>query len=297
MRIVYIGTVELSAGMLNKAIDIKADIVGVITKKEPGLNSDYADLSGIAKRYDIPYRYEDDVNRRDCLEWIRSLRPDIIFCFGFSQILKRDILNIPSRGVIGYHPALLPQNRGRHPIIWALALGLEKTGSTFFFMDEHPDSGNIVDQEEVPISYEDNARSLYDKLAKITEGQIERLCMKLRDGKFRGAAQDDARANYWRRRYKRDGEIDFRMGKKDIYNLVRALSRPYVGAHLIYNASEIKVWSAREAQYEASNVEYGKVLDADKNGVLVKCHDGAVLLTEHEFEKLPKIGDYLCQTK
>ena len=29
-------------------------------------------------------------------------------------------LDIPKYGVVGYHPSLLPRNRGRHPIIWLL---------------------------------------------------------------------------------------------------------------------------------------------------------------------------------
>ena len=60
------------------------------------------------------------------------MRPDIIFCFGWSRLIKEELLKIPKKGVVGYHPAMLPKNRGRHPLIWALALGIKTTGSTFF---------------------------------------------------------------------------------------------------------------------------------------------------------------------
>ena len=81
-------------------------------------------------------RYVDDVNSKDNYNWIKSLNPDIIFCFGWSNLLKKDILTLAPMGVLGFHPSKLPQNRGRHPLIWALALGLKKSASTFFFMDE-----------------------------------------------------------------------------------------------------------------------------------------------------------------
>ena len=63
-----------------------------------------------------------------------------------------------------FSPGLTPQNRGRHPIIWTLALGLCETGSTFFFMDEGADSGDILSQKKITILPEDNAGSLYQKL-------------------------------------------------------------------------------------------------------------------------------------
>ena len=86
------------------------------------------------------------------------------------------MLTLPSLGLVGYHPALLPQNRGRHPIIWALALGLEETGSTFFFMDEGADTGDILSQRRVPITPEDDAGTLYDKLTTTALDQINAFC-------------------------------------------------------------------------------------------------------------------------
>ena len=74
---------------------------------------------------------------------------------------------------MGYHPASLPENRGRHPIIWALALGLKKSASTFFFMEEGADDGDILSQKEFEILYEDDAKSLYEKVTDMALNQIE----------------------------------------------------------------------------------------------------------------------------
>lgn len=82
------------------------------------------------------YIYSIDINDNSSVKFIRECNPDIIYCFGWSQLIKSEILNIPKLGVIGNHPAELPKNRGRHPIIWALALGLKQTASTFFIMNE-----------------------------------------------------------------------------------------------------------------------------------------------------------------
>ena len=84
-------------------------------------------------------------------KWIQDLNPDLIFCLGWSSLLKRSTLDIPKFGVIGYHPSLLPKNKGRHPIIWALALGLKETGSTFFLMNEGVDTGKIINQKRLKL--------------------------------------------------------------------------------------------------------------------------------------------------
>ena len=76
-------------------------------------------------------------------------------------------------GVLGFHPSELPKNRGRHPLIWALALGLKKSASTFFFMDEGIDSGEILSQKIFDILSNDDAQSLYDKMSNNALQQIE----------------------------------------------------------------------------------------------------------------------------
>ena len=96
----------------------------------------------MCRKNNIPVRYTPSINSEEVIGWISDLAPDVIFCFGWSQLFKKKLLNIASLGVIGFHPALLPANRGRHPLIWSLILGLKETGSSFFFMDEGADSGD-----------------------------------------------------------------------------------------------------------------------------------------------------------
>lgn len=135
MKLFFIGTVEFSKKALNKLIELNADIVGVATKEHSAVNSDYADLSETCISHGIDYRYIENVNDKRTLDWVDELKPDVIFCFGWSQLIGNELLNSTPMGVVGFHPASLPKNRGRHPIIWALALGLKQTSSTFFFVD------------------------------------------------------------------------------------------------------------------------------------------------------------------
>lgn len=293
-KILFIGTVEFSYKALSALIENKFDIVGVLTKSESNFNSDYCDLTPLAKANNIPVFYRTNHNQDEIISFINSKNPDIIYCFGWSHILPKIILSIPKHGVIGFHPAELPNNRGRHPIIWALFLGLKQTASTFFIMDEGADTGDIISQEKINI-YEDNAFSLYNKIINVALKQIVSFTLELETKRaflFK-IKQDKKEGNSWRKRTKNDGKIDFRMTSRAILNLVNALSRPYIGAHLEFQEKEVKVWEVKEEKTNKLNHEPGKVLEVDGSDLIVKTYDGSIRIIDHEFNHLPLKGQYL----
>lgn len=294
IKILFIGTVNFSEKALCCLIDNKFDVIGIITKKESNYNTDFSDLSTLAKKNNIPviYRYEKNIN--DLINFIKKTNPDVIYCFGWSHILPSSILSIPKYGVVGFHPAELPNNRGRHPIIWALFLGLKQTASTFFLMDESADTGDIISQEKIRI-INDDAYSLYEKITKVALKQILIFTKELenRGLNISKIKQDKSIGNTWRKRNKNDGKIDFRMSNNAILNLVNALTKPYVGAHIEYLNEDVKIWKVKKEKYNKKNYEPGKVLDIEGNEIIVKTYDGAIRILLHEFVSLPKIGEYL----
>jgi methionyl-tRNA formyltransferase len=293
MRIIFIGTVEFSRLALERLVVRGAEVSGVCTLKGSSFNSDYADLSPLCSEHSIPLMIADDINSSATLDWIRARAPDVIFCFGWSRLLKAELLAAAPLGVVGFHPAALPANRGRHPLIWALALGLERTASTFFFMDASADSGDILSQRTLAIDHTDDARSLYDKVCVCALDQIEQFVPRLADGSFTREPQDHAQANTWRKRDMADGKIDWRMPAAGIHNLVRALAKPYVGAHFVDNDKDIKVWKSMVLGGAPANAEPGKVLGIHAGAPVIRCGQDALclLVTEPAFN--PIEGMYL----
>ncbi|WP_263841476.1 methionyl-tRNA formyltransferase [Salinibacter sp.] len=253
-------------------------------------------MEPLAVEHDIPCYIDSGNDQDEIAAWILKRDPEVGYCFGWSYLLKPEILSIPELGFIGYHPAKLPRNRGRHPIIWALALGLEETASSFFFMDEEADSGDLLSQQVLPIHWEDEARDLYDRLLNVAEKQIATFTPQLAAREYRRIPQDDEKANYWRKRSYEDGQVDWRMSSTAIYNLIRALACPYPGAHCIVEGEEIKLWAADVINDEFEDVQHlepGKVLAAGHDQVALKCGEGVVAIQEHEFEEIPDTGAYL----
>ena len=116
---------------------------------------------------------------------------------------------------------------------------------------------------------------------------------KLQNNNFRTTKQNNDLANVWRKRGKVDGKIDFRMTSRAIYNLVRALTKPYVGAHVEYNGQDISIWKVEEVEFDQNNIEFGKVLENDGKIIMVKTYDKAIKIIDHGFKELPKVGEYL----
>ena len=297
MRIVFIGCVESSARLLRRVLQVpEAEVVGVVTRRSSSFNADFQSLEPIANEHDIPCYIDTGNDQNDMAEWIRTCDPDVGYCFGWSYLLKQQILALPELGFIGFHPTKLPRNRGRHPIIWALVLGLSETASTFFFMDEGADTGDLLSQRNAPIRWTDDARNLYDRILDIAEEQAVDFTSELAAREHQRKPQNDDEANYWRKRSYEDGEVDWRMSSTSIYNLIRALAPPYPGAHCTVNGAEVKLWAAKVADNEFDDVRHfepGKVLAADADRIAVKCGEGVVALQEHEFDELPDNGDYL----
>lgn len=293
MRIVFIGAVEFSLRALERLVSLDAEIVGVCTLKESKFNMDHVDLSGFSETQEIPCFYVDDINSTETLSWIQEKSPDVIFCFGWSRLIKQELLKLAPLGVIGFHPAALPANRGRHPLIWALVLGLKKTASTFFFMDTGADSGDILSQQEILITDQDDARTLYDKVIEVALAQIEYFLPQLATKSFQRIKQDEQFANAWRKRGSADGKIDWRMSAQSIHNLVRGLAAPYVGAHFFVDGEEIKVWKTAIVLDTPNNIEPGKVLQQTNSGPVVKCGVDAISLLVIEPELKANVGSYL----
>ena len=290
MRIVFVGTVDFSRHCLEQVFRGGGEVVGVLTlaPEEAGFHADYADLRPVAAAHGVTVHHIRKINDPDVIELLTSLHPDVIFVFGWSQIVKREVLNLAPLGCIGVHPALLPRNRGRHPLIWALVEGLTESGLTFFHMDEGADSGDILWQKSFPIALEDDAAALYQKIKQLAVEAIATFVPQLATGTAARIPQDHANATYWRKRGEKDGEIQWSAPSMITYNLIRALARPYVGAHTFLNGQKIVAWRAKLSTEplpaNLSAQSPGTVLRSANSAVEIRTGDGRLIVTEYSAE-------------
>lgn len=290
MRYAFVGAVRFSAACLEAVLDLGVDVPAILCPEASSFNADFADLGSVAASRSRTVRRFKKI--ADEAAYLKELAPDIILIMGLSQILPPSVLGAAKVGCLGSHPALLPRNRGRHPIIWTLANGLEEGGLSMLWLDEGIDSGDLWRQRSFPVTPSDDAGSVYEKVCDLGAEMLREGIPELERGVVARVPQDASQANYWRKRTVEDGRIDWRMTSKRIVDLVRALRPPYLGAHFLQDGAERKVWRAVARDGRGlERFEPGRVMSSSP--LLVKTGDGCVELQESEIVPPPKEGTYL----
>jgi len=219
---------------------------------DPKENRWFGSVAEFCRERGIPVHLPGDANAPPWPETIRAARPDLLFSFYYRSMLKKEILSIPPLGAMNLHGSLLPKYRGRAPVNWVLVNGETETGVTLHFMTEKPDAGDIVGQAAVPIAFDDTALTLFGKMEKAAEVLLDDLLPRIAAGDIPRRPNEIARGSYFGGRKPEDGRIDWALPAVAIYNLVRAVTRPYPGAFSRLAGEKLLVWWARAVAREDS---------------------------------------------
>lgn len=291
MRILWVGFHVEGIPAFKAVTNGSWDIVGCISLDEgrKAKRSGSVDYGQLCRVRDIPYYEIAHINDQSTIETIKGLAPDVIVVLGWSQILGDEVLSIPRIGVIGAHASLLPAYRGSAPINWAIINRLTETGNTLMWLDSGVDTGLIIDQMPFKIEVYDTCDTLYKKVAQTNKKMLLKALKAIaKRGKY-GVIQEHTDTPVLPRRTPKDGLVDFDQAAQDVYNFIRAITRPYPGAFSYCSGEKLKIWNAgfTESQIHGS-VKAGTVVDKIYNPVLnrcaivVSCKSGTILI--HEIE-------------
>lgn len=250
------------------------DIAAIFTHKDdPDETVWFESVAELAAFEDIPVFAPEDINHPLWVEKIRELSPDFLFSFYYRHMVKKPILDIPTKGCLNLHGSLLPRYRGRAPINWVLIEGEEETGVTLHYMTPKPDDGDMVGQVPFGIADEDTAATLHDKAVKATSDLLNTILPRLKAGSAPRIPQNPADASYYGGRGPADGEIDWTASAVKIRNLVRAVTRPYPGAFSHLGDRKCLFWSVDALEQDAG-VSPGSVISVDP--LVIGCGAGAL---------------------
>lgn len=249
MRIGFITCVSLGESCLEELADLGADLVylGTLHDDLATKKSGRVYLDDFAGKHGVPLNKFGNMNDSDALQAIHDAELDWLYVIGWSQMARHDVLAAPSRGVIGIHPTLLPQGRGRAAIPWAIIKGLTMTGVTMFKLDEGMDTGPILGQVAVPVAPDETSSTLYEKVAAAHRALIRQTYPGIVDGTIELVPQDESSATEWPGRKPSDGLLNpEEMMSADVDRYVRALTRPYPGAFIrLDDAKIMRIWEGR----------------------------------------------------
>ncbi len=281
MRIIFMGGHNLGKQTLQKLIDKGKNIVAVVTNTEEEW---YRGVDEIARENGLLLFENININSEEFIKSAEQLNPDLIVVVNFSQILKQQIIAIPKKGCINTHASLLPDYRGRAPLNWAIINGEKRVGVTVHNIETGIDTGDIILQEPVEVEEDDYIENVLMKVTSIYPDVVNNAVDLIAEDKVIGKKQDMSKGRYFGKRTATDGEIDWTKDAQQIFNLIRAVSRPYPGAYsYIGDNNRVVIWRAElidqtELQKSLPN---GYILKVDNNHLHVKAKNKNLLITEY----------------
>lgn len=282
MKILFMGTPDIASGCLQKLIDEKYDVIGVVTQPDKqvgrGKKIVFSPVKQVAIENNLSVYQPERAKEEGFVKEIKDLNPDVIVVVAYGQLLSKEFLAIPKYGCVNVHVSLLPKYRGAAPINWVIINGEEKTGVSTMFMDEGLDSGDVILQSEFKLDDEITAGELHDWMT-LEGGKV--LCETLnliKEGKAPRTPQNHDEFSYAPIMDKKLGHIDFSKSAREIHNLVRGVN-PWPSAYTNYTDKKIKVWKTKVLD-EKSSKEPGTILKVDKEGIRVSTNDKVILITE-----------------
>lgn len=277
-RILVFGYHDIGVACLDVLFRHAAQVVAVATHHDdPAEHVWFASVAELAQRHALPVHTPDDPNSPEAVATFRAYRPDLIFSFYYRHLLSKALLDLPRLGAVNLHGSLLPKYRGRAPLNWVLVHGETETGVTLHYMDHRADHGDIIGQTALPIALEDTALTLSRKLTAAAAQLLDRWYPALATGTAVRVPQDDRVATIFGRRRPADGCIDWSRTAWQIYNLIRAVTRPFPGAFSWLNGRRVYVWSARAPDGRRASGPPGQILGVGADASLAVATGEGVL--------------------
>lgn len=288
-RVVFFGTAEIATHSLRSLANSKwFQVVAVVSQPDRPAGRDLklqpTPVKAAALELNLPVLQPERARAEEFFAELRQLAPDICVVMAYGQILPQSLLDIPKYGCVNIHTSILPKYRGAAPIQWAILNGDSETGVTLMKMDAGMDTGWILAKAQTPITRDDDAQTLHDRLGRMAAepGFIENIV---------GYIQEDLQpvpqlegATHARKITKEDGRLRWTDPAPALWNRVRGLV-PWPGAFTIVPAEPkphiLKIWRAEPIDRSGPP---GEVLEASKDSLIVACGTGALRLLELQRE-------------
>lgn len=286
MKVLFMGTPEIAATILEAIIASKHEVVGVVTQEDKpkgrGKALSAPPVKEVALAHNIEVFQPPKIKEASAIERLRKFDADIFVVAAYGKILSKEILDMPKYGCINAHASLLPKYRGAAPIQWSIIDGEKLTGVTVMQMDEGLDTGDMLFKSVVEIADDDTADTLYDKLSVCGGSLIVEALDRIEVGDIHPIKQDDSMATYAKMLDKSLGRLNFNRPAAEIERLVRGLNS-WPGTYTFIDGKSLKIWEVKLSDID-SNGEPGTVHSADNGKLFVNTLDKALEVVTIQLE-------------
>lgn len=286
LRIIYMGTPDFAVESLRALVEGGYNVVAVVTMPDKpvgrGHQLQYSAVKQYALSVGLPLLQPERLKDEDFLKELRSYNADLQIVVAF-RMLPEVVWNMPRLGTFNLHASLLPQYRGAAPINWAVMNGDTQTGATTFMLQHEIDTGNIILQESIDITTDENVGSVHDRLMTMGATLVIRTVDLIIDSENKGVElpttqqQESSNLRPAPKIFKETCMIDFSWTAERIRNHVRGLS-PYPAAWIANMPSSHPLADVLKGAkvYQVAITQ----VPEQKGHIIVPCADGYVDILE-----------------
>lgn len=247
-RIIYAGTPDFAVPALRALLDAGENVVAVYTQPDRpagrGRKLTASPVKQAALDAGIPVFQPLSLRSAEAQDELAALKPDLMVVAAYGLLLPKVVLDMPTHGCVNLHASLLPRWRGAAPIQRAIESGDAETGMTLMQMDVGLDTGDMLAKAACPITSDDTAQSLHDRLAAMGATLLMQHLPALLDGSLKGDVQDEAHVTYAKKLDKAEAVLDWSLPAAELARRVMAFN-PWPVAETSWKGETLRLWRAQ----------------------------------------------------
>jgi len=283
LKIIFAGTPDFSVAPLQALLDSDHEVVAVYTQPDRpagrGRKLTASPVKNIALEHDIPVLQPESLRNEEAQKELAELQADIMIVVAYGLILPKVVLDTPKLGCLNIHASLLPRWRGAAPIQRAIESGDAESGVTIMQMDVGLDTGDMLYKVTTPISKNDSAQSLHDRLSILGSDALMATLSDLQNLQAKAEKQDESLVTYAEKLSKAEAQIDWTLPAGEIVRKIQAFN-PWPVAFCKFQDKPLRIWQASVAKDIPNTGIPGEVIQLEKSGLYVSTGDDVLCLTQ-----------------
>lgn len=304
-NICLIGAKDTTIKLASKLIDNGYSIDLIITVDANTICTDaisgYASPADFANKHGIRLFAVSDYSMRDAASQAFFAKNDfgIGICMGWQRLIPREVLSRFQSGIFGFHGSCgyLPYGRGRSPLNWSIINGDTRFILNMFQYDEYADSPNVFKSQMFEITPFDTIRTLQYKNLIAACTMSADLLDQHKEGRISIQTNSRDPDVLYPKRRPEDGQINFLMKTREIYNLIRGVTKPFPGAFCFdsQGSGKVTIWDAIpfDQMMDFSDYTPGEIIAVFDNMPIVRTIDGSLMIKSYEASHALAQGDIL----
>ncbi|EGL54306.1 methionyl-tRNA formyltransferase [Methylophaga thalassica] len=297
MRIIFAGTPAFAAETLKALINTEHEICAVYTQPDRpagrGRKLTASPVKQLALEHNIPVEQPLNFKTDDAIQTLAGYQADLMIVVAYGLLLPQVVLDTPKLGCINVHASLLPRWRGAAPIQRAILAGDKESGVCIMQMEAGLDTGPVLSEARCPITEEDTAQVLHDRLAILGATTLVETLKDIEQRQRNAKPQNDDLTSYASKLDKKEADIDWQLSAQDILRKINAFN-PWPVAQTIWHDAIFRIWRAQLVK-EETRQPAGQIIKVDKVGIDVATGDGVIRITELQLpgKRAMSVQDFL----